>query len=838
MTPKKKTNDVRVCPKTGRPINAGGHRWARWLLPVTGLVSIVWFLVRVIPKPSRATYPCQRMAAPLASGFVVWLLGIVGSSLAYRRARRLLSQSRYLMAAVCAAMAVAAIWCSLSVTNSDTANAGFIPAEPPNSPMGVAKGIHPGRVVWIRDPAATSWDGSRGSWWDDDNTNQEMVDHMVSKAIRALTEESDDVQAWDVLFRHFNQANGFGNVGYQYGERIAIKINMNQDAGAPWSAGWGPGVGMPSPHVVYAFLDQLINVAGIPGSAITVYDASRYIGDPIYDKVRSNPDPNFQSVGFVVAPVVAGNGRIGAKLDEDNPVHTKGGSAYLPECVTGAKYLINMALLRPHQLYGITLCAKNHFGSVRFPSTLMSGGWTSLPLHNYGLRGNPMGSYNCLVELNGHRHLAGKTLLYFIDGLYSAAHQGANVMKFTSLGDDWSSSVFVSQDPVAIDSVGLDFLRNEPRCTEVTGHPENYLHEMALADNPPSGAFYDPERDGTRLTSLGVHEHWNNAVEKLYSRNLGSGDGIELVMPSLTSENGPVQNVTRGIRYDFISHAIQKANDGDEIMVPPGIYKESVDFAGRAVTVRSEEPNDPAVVAATVIDGGVQAITFATGEGTGSVLTGFTVTGATYGIYCCGCSPTVRNCQIVNNAEAGIKLWETDAADPIFANCIIAGNGGPGIEMWSSSDGRFAKYNCATVLHCTIVGNASEGISGGDPIIVNSILYANGGGGISQINAHAATVSGCNIEGGYPGAGNVDAEPGFVTPGFWALADDPNGPTGFDDITAVWVSGDYHLQQNSPCVDGGVAEPIFGWLTTDIDGNPRAIGDRPDIGCDEFAPAL
>ena len=534
MAHKEKMNETRVCPKTGHPVNTRKYRWIRLVFPLTGLVSLIWFLVRVIPKPSRATYPCQRMAAPLASGFVVWLLGIVGSTLAYRRARRLLSQSRYLMAAICAGVAVTAILWSLSITNSNPASAAFIPTEPPNSPIGIAKGIHPGRVVWVRDPDATSWDGSSGSWWDDDNTDQEIVNYMVRKSIRALTGEPNDVRAWDALFRYFNQIHGFGDAGYQYSEKIAIKINMNQDAGAPISRGWSQDAGMPSPHVVYSFLDQLISVVRIPGSAITVYDASRYIGDPIYDKVRSNPDPNFQSVTFLVAPVVAKNGRVGARLDMDNPVHTKAGIAYLPECVTEAKYLVNMALLRPHQFNGVTLCAKNHYGSVRFPSTMMQQGWTSLPLHNYALRGNPMGSYNCLVELNGHKHLAGKTLLYFIDGLYPAVHQFGNVIKWDSFGDDWFSSVLVSQDPVAIDSVGLDFLRNEPKCTEVTGYPDNYLHEMALADNPPSGTFYDPERDGTGLTSMGVHEHWNNDVEKKYSRNLGTGQGIELVAASLT----------------------------------------------------------------------------------------------------------------------------------------------------------------------------------------------------------------------------------------------------------------------------------------------------------------
>ena len=60
---------------------------------------------------------------------------------------------------------------------------------------------------------------------------------------------------------------------------------------------------------------------------------------------------------------------------------------------------------------------------------------------------------------------------------------------------------------------------------------DGYLHEAALADNPPSGTFYDPNHPTatTRLASLGAHEHWNNAQDKQNSRNLGKRDGIELV---------------------------------------------------------------------------------------------------------------------------------------------------------------------------------------------------------------------------------------------------------------------------------------------------------------------
>jgi hypothetical protein len=61
------------------------------------------------------------------------------------------------------------------------------------------------------------------------------------------------------------------------------------------------------------------------------------------------------------------------------------------------------------------------------------------------------------------------------------------------------------------------------------GGAEDYLHEAALANNPPSGTFYDPNKDGLPMQSLGVHEHWDNPTNKKYSRNLGTGNGIELV---------------------------------------------------------------------------------------------------------------------------------------------------------------------------------------------------------------------------------------------------------------------------------------------------------------------
>ncbi len=520
-----------VCPKTGKVLKHNKkHRWIKWLFPVTGLIALTWFLIRVIPKPSRAAYPCQRVVFPLASVFVVWITGVIASTLAYRKARRLFHQSRYVAGGICVAVAVMTIWWSINITSDNSAKAAFTPSDPPNIPMGVAKGINPGRVVWIHDANATSWNASTDYWWDDNNTDQNTVDNMMGKSIRTLVSEPNDINAWNTLFRHFNQAKGKGDVGYQAGEKIVIKINLNNKGNSLVTDLKAIDA---SPHMVRGLLRQLVYEAGVPQSAITVYDAKRpiFTNDPLKDCVYNSCHPEFPNVNYKGG---AGwlNGQDGPYPEDVTWVadaitysvgYTNSKPRRMPQCVLDAEYMINMAILKKHgAVQAVTLCFKNHFGTIGYGPGLHNQGYWPGPDND------PMGSYDLLVDIAGHESIGGKTMLYMIDGLYGGSGYGANPTKWTSapFNNDWPSSLFVSQDPVAIDSVGLDFIRNE---WTLYNNADNYLHEAAQADNPPSGTFYDPENDGTRLASLGVHEHWNNSTDKQYSRNLGIGNGIELV---------------------------------------------------------------------------------------------------------------------------------------------------------------------------------------------------------------------------------------------------------------------------------------------------------------------
>jgi len=101
---------------------------------------------------------------------------------------------------------------------------------------------------------------------------------------------------------------------------------------------------------------------------------------------------------------------------------------------------------------------------------------------------------------------------------------------------------------------------------------------------------------------------------------------------------GPVHGRTILVPGDFtaIQDAIADANDGDVVVVSPGTYIENIDFLGKAIAVRSRDPNDSNVVATTVIDGSAPAdanfgsvVVFHGGEAKTSVLEGFTITGGT-----------------------------------------------------------------------------------------------------------------------------------------------------------------------------------------------------------------
>jgi len=399
---------------------------------------------------------------------------------------------------------------------------------------------------------------------------------------------------------------------------------------------------------------------------------------------------------------------------------------------------------------------------------------------------------------------------------------------------------------------------------------------------------------------------------------------------------------------DNVQAAISDSNDGDIIVLFPGRYtglgNKEINFLGKAITVRSVAPEDPYIVAATVIDCNStgDAFRFEYSEGADSVLDGLTIVGgdpdtnsppsrstsstssyvyslltssvsaqaslgSSRGIVCLLASPTITNCVITGHGHGGIHCYgdiRGGASAPLITQCTIADNatsghgGGVYCEYNSSpivtncaitrnrammgggvyciGSGTPQIVNCtlvgnsavdggaiycvtgATITNCTIASNSAEDRAGGvfcadsRVSLTNCILWANadstGIGQDAQLFGNTPDIIFSCIQDDDPaddhipfnlaGNGNIDDDPIFALnpdDGADGWGDNPETPDINEGENDEF--GDLHLQKNSPCLNTG-NQFSTGHDQTDMDGEPRVIGFRVDMGADEFTQII
>ncbi len=236
--------------------------------------------------------------------------------------------------------------------------------------------------------------------------------------------------------------------------------------------------------------------------------------------------------------------------------------------------------------------------------------------------------------------------------------------------------------------------------------------------------------------------------------------------------------------FAAIQACIDAAVSGvDECVVAPGTYHETINFLGKAITVRSSGGADVTTIDATGVGGSV--VTCVSGEGPDTVLDGFTITGGTGtdaggytlggGMYNHYSSPTVINCTFSGNtADYGGGIYNYDSS-PTVAGCTFSGNTSPygagggmynyrGSSAWVAhctfsgntavaGGAGICNYDSSpTVIACTFSGNTSPyGAGGGmynaygSPVVTNSTFSgntANDGGGMFSSRSRA-TVTNC-----------------------------------------------------------------------------------------------
>ncbi|HVN49134.1 MAG TPA: T9SS type A sorting domain-containing protein [Bacteroidota bacterium] len=574
------TKYLHFCPKTGKFI--GFKRldgFSKLLFPLVGMAAIIWILIRVIPKPSRLSYPCMRTAVPIASGFIGYIAMLAISGVLFLRSKKTILHYPvfFLGTFIVFGLTGFVIFETDAVTSyiNMPTNAVVIA----NQPMGVAQGIFPGRVVWVHNQNAVNQncvsDSLKHAWWAAENNNQPAIDSMVSAAIDSLTGQKTDSAAWVALFKYNNAARGKGSVGYAAGEKIFIKINECSGWGGNFNTtdlskatGSWYGMSETTPAMVTSVLHQLVDNAHIP-------QANIYVGDPIrniYKEWYTQWQPKYPNVHYIGHDNYANLGREQVHASQTALIHYSdrgtvlhpNSNSYSEASVDttikiwhdtlysvfdSVEYLINIPQLKGHMRAGMTLFAKNHFGSQTRgdASHLHQGLPCPVEMENDTSRLG-YGKYRIQVDIMTSSIIRKKNLIFLLDGLWGTSFEQNKPVKFqmAPFNNTYSASVFASLDNVAIESVAYDFLRSEftvARCSLLTtktfgngnlAYPQmrgadDYLHQAADSANWPKGIKYDPDSTGTYIASLGTHEHWNNATEKKYSRNLGSGNGIELL---------------------------------------------------------------------------------------------------------------------------------------------------------------------------------------------------------------------------------------------------------------------------------------------------------------------
>jgi hypothetical protein len=318
--------------------------------------------------------------------------------------------------------------------------------------------------------------------------------------------------------------------------------------------------------------------------------------------------------------------------------------------------------------------------------------------------------------------------------------------------------------------------------------------------------------------------------------------------------------------YPKIQDAIDDALPGQTVLVMDGNYTGDrnwdLDFRGQSITVQSQNGPEHCIIDVKG-SSGHRGFWFHSGESSGALLKGFTIRGGNAdtgggngggilitnnssptisnciitgnttttgggGIFIGDSSPTITRCTISQNvapAGGGICVYgDLSHPSPLITSCVIYDN------VSTSDGGAIFVYSASpAITNCTIVSNQVAGPSTGGivnytdlapaPTITNSIIWGNSTRGIFNGGLVFATVDYSDVQGGYPGAGNINADPLFANPD----------------------RGNYQLGFGSPCIDAG-NNGAPGLPTTDRFGNPRTRdgnGDSSvvvDMGAYEFYP--
>ncbi len=370
------------------------------------------------------------------------------------------------------------------------------------------------------------------------------------------------------------------------------------------------------------------------------------------------------------------------------------------------------------------------------------------------------------------------------------------------------------------------------------------------------------------------------ASEVVLSVNMGElGIGFyecDLVITDPAAENSPLKvtvilhisiadEVHVPDEYGTIQSGIDAAKEGDTIIVEPGEYFENIYIEGKNITLRSSEPTNPEVVAATIIDGGRDVmkrfhsvVTFAGSETADCVLSGFTLTHGGHdavfggGINGNGTAATIQYNVIQGNfVEASFMPSLAYGGGLCDCDGVIQYNNISGNAVYGDDDPYYGGglYGCDGIIRNNIISfNAAYGWAGPggvlyscNGLISNNVIFGNectNGG----LHSCSGTITN-NIVWGNVGDEIVSStEPIYCCIEGWVELSIENGNINTDPCFVDAWNGDFHLQsqagrwdadseswvvdgegEHSGCIDAG--DPVSDWT-----GELWPHGERINMG--------
>ena len=275
---------------------------------------------------------------------------------------------------------------------------------------------------------------------------------------------------------------------------------------------------------------------------------------------------------------------------------------------------------------------------------------------------------------------------------------------------------------------------------------------------------------------------------------------------------------------DFASlqAAVDYASDGDEILVAPGVYTGDrpdrvVDLLGKALTLRSSVGPDVTFING---EGKRRGIDCVSGEGEGTLIKGFTITGCrgTYGggISNSQSSPRFEDCTfIANTAEYGGGMYNYQSS-PTLENCRFTGN------TADSGSGAYNYESSPALVDCLFTGNSAAYYGGGvlnyasSPVLVSCVFRENSadvwGGGVLNVYDSNPAIVDCTV------TNNSAAEGG----GLYSInnCDDNSTPS----VTDTVLCGNAPDHTYGPWVDNGGNCLSFACVDANDDGTPESCG--------------